>query len=709
MKTHLLRVCHPIEDESFLGFLIRLAEVNHYERPGILNQIAQSHKYISQPRIALTKELHLGQLSKMTGIDEEKIRMLTYPDISDNGMQNLFAGHKVGRSAIKVSHAKICPKCLTEKPYMRKIWDLAAYTTCAIHNVRLINVCPSCNKKISWARGKVTECSCGFDFTNANLEAVTDDEAAFSRHIFNIVYNMSEKNQGALAHLSLGELLRFIDFMAAQMADITNAGGQFLHPRTLSEIHNYVVEAYKVFCDWPSNFNQFLNNLRDKPRKRLVYQRKTGIVKELGPFYIPLYRHFSQPEYDFIRKSFEDYLIEWDGGYLRESDMAFSERLRRESRYVGINEAARLLEMAPKRIRRLLEAGYLQGSSVVAGKTTLYRIEKLSLNTLKAILDNKLSQNDVAKKLGVTIETLRRLAEADLVRPLQGKTISNDDYEWVYLPQHVDGFLNKIRAAVKESDEGVRTVTLAEVIQRSKVFKYSYLEIISDILLGNLNIYGESLNEGLGSIVFNADEIDELIKTKSIEAKAGASTLEEAAESLQVKTKSLRIWANKGFLVTLSGRNRQWSITSDQLESFKDKYVITAPIARFHGMAPGKLVKILDSLGIHPVSDQYQYLFLKEDVEKAGLDCSVAWEKDSPYRSWKLTKKLEQERQADERLNTRGRHIIMDVKGEPKISRNKGEVKNLKKLIREIFRHDEMQEKRRSRTQLIDEYQIRLF
>lgn len=652
-NKHLPRVCKPIEDESFLGYLIRLAEANCYERPSVLTQIAETHKYISQPRIALARDLQLSKLSEMTRIDEEKLRVLTYPDISDQGTDNLFAGHKVGRCSIKVSSVKLCPECLKEKPYMRQIWDLTAYTTCAVHNTRLIDTCPSCNKHISWARGKITECSCGFDFTEYHSADVPAEEAALSRHIYNIVYNNHDQNSGPLAHLSLGELLRFMDFMAAQMADTSDAGGKFLRPRPLDKAHEYVVRAYKIFEDWPNNFNQFLDELRDKPRSGSLYQSNTGLVKDFGAFYIPVYKHFNGPDYDFVRNSFEDYLIEWDGGYLRESDMPFSERFRKKSKYVGINEASRLLEVAPKRIQRLLDGGYLQGSSVAAGKTTLFRIEKVSLNTLKEILDSKQSQIDVAKKLGVSIDILRRLVKADLVRPLLGKTISDDDYEWVYLPQQVDEFLNKIRLAAKECKKGIRTVTIAEAIKRIKLVKYSYPEIISDIFEGKLSIYGVSLDKGLGSIILDADEIDEIIKSKVIEVKAGKLTLEEAAEYLQVRLKSLRYWAKKQFLITASSKGNRASclITTQELESFKTKYVITAPIARYHGMAPGKLIRELDSLGVKPVSGpnvdgQHQYLYLKNDIDNAGFNTSVAWQKDGPYRSRALIRNSKQAKKA---------------------------------------------------------------
>lgn len=51
----------------------------------------------------------------------------------------------------------------------------------------------------------------------------------------------------------------------------------------------------------------------------------------------------------------------------------------------------------------------------------------------------------------------------------------------------------------------------------------------------------------------------------------------------------------------------------------------------------------------------------------------------------------------------------MSAELEPKIVRNKNEVKTLKKLIKEILLHDTMQDKRKKRKQAVDAYQIRLF
>ncbi len=78
---------------------------------------------------------------------------------------------------------KLCPYCLTESAYCRKIWDWDLVKACYLHQCVLINKCPGCQKNIRWSRPVVTRCRCGFDFRSHHPQTATSDQINLSAYL----------------------------------------------------------------------------------------------------------------------------------------------------------------------------------------------------------------------------------------------------------------------------------------------------------------------------------------------------------------------------------------------------------------------------------------------------------------------------------------------------------------------------------------------
>src|SRR5438067_12671300 len=146
----------PMYDESFLGYLLRLTELNCLSTLSWLLQIAKIKKYLqSKLSFAFNPTLDLLPLAQVTGVGEVELAALQYRPVSlsQQFVKNyLVFGLPVQQYMIRLRHPKICTACLREKSYTRRIWDLAPITTCVIHKCLLLDECPNCGKRISWAR-----------------------------------------------------------------------------------------------------------------------------------------------------------------------------------------------------------------------------------------------------------------------------------------------------------------------------------------------------------------------------------------------------------------------------------------------------------------------------------------------------------------------------------------------------------------------------
>src|SRR5437879_3347465 len=125
----------PHADESFIGYLIRLTEVNHYETPSWILQLAGLGSYLRKVSFAFGKSLSLTPLSQLTGVSEDELSGLSYQRSA--GKRTKFSdclvfGSPAPRIGIRAHRPKVCPACLVEFGYVRKLWDLTPVTICTL-------------------------------------------------------------------------------------------------------------------------------------------------------------------------------------------------------------------------------------------------------------------------------------------------------------------------------------------------------------------------------------------------------------------------------------------------------------------------------------------------------------------------------------------------------------------------------------------------
>ena len=72
----------------------------------------------------------------------------------------------------------------------------------------------------------------------------------------------------------------------------------------------YITKAYQVFENWPHNFHQFLDkkskgDVRFNPRDGKL---DTALKEEFGALFKRLYCDLREPQFDFLREAFAQYL-----------------------------------------------------------------------------------------------------------------------------------------------------------------------------------------------------------------------------------------------------------------------------------------------------------------------------------------------------------------------------------------------------------------
>lgn len=153
----------PEWDESFEGFLLRLAVENSYVGVRDLLKAVLPRRHSNDLRRALREircsKSDLERLGKVSCGDSSSLLHFAWLELPDGAV---FAqGQRIEGDAL-LERSQVCPRCLSETEYARDEWELAPVICCSKHGVRFHDTC-SCGSPLSWKRSHLLYCDCGQD------------------------------------------------------------------------------------------------------------------------------------------------------------------------------------------------------------------------------------------------------------------------------------------------------------------------------------------------------------------------------------------------------------------------------------------------------------------------------------------------------------------------------------------------------------------
>jgi hypothetical protein len=394
----------PVSDESFIGYLIRLAELNRLATLSWLLQAAQIKSYVrSNPSFAFNPLINLLPLAQLTGVDEADIVNLFYIPVDQSRSMGdyMVFGSAMPQYMIRARQPKVCPACLAEASYARKVWDLSPVTACPIHRCLLLDECPNCAKRISWSRFKINYCRCDFDWRDCKIRTVDDSELRVSQQTYlRCKLQLSnglireEGKDNPLYNINLKNFLSALFFIVSQYAGRIDTKGKHLAPLIRNaDLHVLLCNAWSVFETWPNNYFGFLSWRRTQVADSSSVR---GLRRDFAEYKSALYKQLAAPELDFMRTAFEEYLIKhWDGGYAthvkRLNGIASN-----NSKYVSRRGAKDLLKAGVISIDKLIAIGRLKTIVKKQGNTRLIVPNALVLNYAPSVQDFQLLHSSSA-------------------------------------------------------------------------------------------------------------------------------------------------------------------------------------------------------------------------------------------------------------------------------------------------------------------------
>jgi len=442
--------------ESLPSLLARLAQKNNYPNLNFLLNLGQT--FLAQPD-SLTCPTRPDTLTMLTRLTRLKSRdlytasihhwaeMIIAPGVRHFETITLPAGSQapILLEPARQQHfwpedeAQFCPLCLAAQPYHRLGWLLLAAPVCREHHCLLVQTCAGCNARLKISDVVKGQCShCEFDLTRSPTTSIAGDERGqFSQQLIQSWFGLepAPDQVARLPHQSLAVLYQVLSFVQRAICAIEQRWDYLHDPfddaaikvfpcqtrAQLTPLKSYLLyaTALTALLDWPAGFYKFLDAYRLRDQR----QQTDTAPDDLG--YLYSLRHderFQHPAYHFLQQAFGQYVQENFQYSFALQKMrrlqptgAFPARLE----YVSTAEAARMLQLNPELIKRLVELGDLTTYQPPAGQST----RRFNLVRQQDVLDLRehwpgmMSLADAARLLRISPETVLALIEAGFIRP----------------------------------------------------------------------------------------------------------------------------------------------------------------------------------------------------------------------------------------------------------------------------------------------------
>lgn len=417
----------PEKDEGYISYLLRLTEANGYDTPSWILSLSGIDYMELQWKFTFVFSCSEGfkKFARLTGnAVSDLIGLLYLPAPSSKhticDVDYDFYGASLNRSVIRPHCPKVCVKCLNESGYCHRVWDCSLVTVCPIHECLLVDTCPKCKRRLRAIRNRMSVCACGCDWSELQPDLRREHEIAVSRRIYELCGRLpldhhSKERLNLLQSLALQEFVIVLTFIAGLECEMSWATGRPSKSIKLrnEDLHTCITKAYQVFQNWPHNFHQFLNqkskgDVRFNPRDGKL---DTALKEEFGVLFKRLYCDLREPQFDFLRDAFAQYLTNRLKVQHEAKAGLSSVPASEDDKYISVTEARQLLKISHDSLLDLVKTGEIAFAIRNQDKTLRYLLRLADVENVKMKYERALGSRELAKRLGVEPSVIRRLVQ----------------------------------------------------------------------------------------------------------------------------------------------------------------------------------------------------------------------------------------------------------------------------------------------------------
>jgi predicted DNA-binding transcriptional regulator AlpA len=615
----------PYPDESFVGYVIRLTEINRYETPSWILQLAGLGSY-HKVYVAFDEGIDLRGLIQLTRSKKEVIRSIRYSPLNPSkGKRDKFRdyyvhGHPVPRVVIKAHQPKVCVACLCEYGYVRTLWDLTAVTACPLHQCLLLDSCPHCRRRISFNRPRVSHCRCDFDWRESKPKLLEEAELEVTSLIYSYFYPAESHSFSHLRQLSLKDLIAVLFFFAGQYSaaqDPSDSPTQIVRlGRSMSNktVHRFLCQAASVFRDWPKSYFSFLQSRIENlgPSREVM-----SVQKAFGSHWDTLLRRFKSPCFDFLRVAFEEFITQkWDRNHTSQL-VRLSQHVRNNKRFLSKGEAHASLGVSRGMINRLLKKGKLNAVTRQNRLSGIFLIEAAEVNELRRQRDALLDLKRTASRLGLSSDQTRALTQAKLLMPKQATELRRGV---CYSIAEIDALLARVIGNLRTRPRSRgKTLSFLQALRQLRSRRVKLSEFLVSIVKGQMQPCGIAHEVGFKALLFRQQDLNHFVSGSPKWRKPNSSNITAASKALNVRRDVVHFLAQHNFVVS-NGNRWRLRIEPSSVIDFSRRYVLLLALAKSLRTSTPLLAILLETQGVKPIEGTQvkgarYFVYLKADID----------------------------------------------------------------------------------------------
>lgn len=249
--------------ESFLGYVLRLSEVNGYSSPRHLRQFA-----------GIASTVSLVSVEGLVALASVSRSML--PDASapiHHGLAVPTLTRPVDADFIPTAEwtliAKCCPLCIEAMGFIEAHWSLPHMIACPLHRYLAASLCFVCKRPLRWHRPGLLECSCGATIRIDSARFATSTELALLDLIRRKALGLESPKQNPagfpienLMTMTLPQLIETVDTLARLQGAATGR-----------DKRQVVFLAARALSDWPHGFLKVIDPQEDGTERAVQFRR----------------------------------------------------------------------------------------------------------------------------------------------------------------------------------------------------------------------------------------------------------------------------------------------------------------------------------------------------------------------------------------------------------------------------------------------------
>jgi len=598
-------VLKPHRDESYFGFLTRVAEANLRESAIELALLAG----IDRPVLSDLQKRGTGEveLAALCGIPLEELRKRRHISVGGAHDPVHLAAGTITPYLVRTSRPRIAPATYAKIGYHRYAWDFEFLPFDSETGERLIGACPHCGTELSWARPSFRSCySCGKSLVKGVQEQLGDDQRAICR-VFSDLLSINEVDRLAarnrlapeVRELSNEQLFRFL-FEISNLFEFKKATKR-QRPTEINWV-SVLTRAYQIATEWPEALLVLVDESRlDAPERGGRY----GLRREFGDLGVLLREWDEVAEIRAVVLPAIRSYLQLHPEIALKANSGLARGIEPNQRFANQKEIRQQYGWGHEKVKRLLEIpGVVIGSSEGSGAPQC--IDRAKVAEIHDALQGLISRRTIRNIWGIPHDAVSQIVKAGIFKEVTDPfVVLVQSSEGLFKRDQVAQIFERAHQIPSNSEFDGFSMSFNKVVENlGKSDPQPWATVLTAVLEGRLKPVKLSSKQkrGFGRVRF---EIEDVLRWIAEITGRGERTLSLAEVKRRIGTHmDVVYWlVEKGFLKTLAacadGRGRR--VSNMEILRFEGEYVTSASLSGRYGITSNFVVESLDLLGAKPI------------------------------------------------------------------------------------------------------------